>query len=200
MDIRLKNARISYAKGLWKKSAAVEGAEPKYNCDFIIIAGKTVVEKKVEGKGWVPTTIKAVEQAVALEAFKGNQEKATEWFNDLTRQQRSIRDGNKQRAGDEVRDGYKDNLYVHVTSTTRMPVLNAQAQEVASEDDSPVYSGCYVTARVSIYANTKPQTRGVFASLQGTQYTGEGDAFGGNRRAAREDFEAADGASAEDYA
>lgn len=202
MELRLKNTRISFAQGLWKKSAAVETATPKHNCDYILDDKSVVEMKNAEGK-WVVVRggIKEAEKLTVVDAFKGNAAKAKEWFDELNANQRSVRDGNKNKGKDgEVRDGYVGNMYVHATSETRMPVLDAQAREVASEEDSPIYSGCYVTARVSLYANLKPGKKGVFASMQGTQFTGEGDAFGGGRRAAREDFEPAEGADAGDFA
>lgn len=202
MDIRLKKARISFAQGLWKKSKAAETAEPKYNCDFIVVPGCVVERKNDEGK-WVKTTLQEIEKLVAIEAFKGNEAKANSWREDLQKNQRSIRDGNKNKKDGEIRAGYEGCWYVHATSTTRMPVLNALAQEVNSEEESPIYSGCYVTARVSVYAMLKSGQQGIFCSLAGTQFVGDGDSFGGNRRASKEDFEPVDedsGADASDYA
>lgn len=204
MDIRITKARISFAQGLWTPSSAVENGTPKYNADFIIEADTIVQERIGPGpKDWgKPTTIKALEKKVVLEAFKGDAKKADTWFNALDARQRSIREGDKQldKAG-EIRDGYAGNWYVHATSKTRMPVLRADTSFVEKEADSPIYSGCYVTGRLSLYANLKPGAKGVFASLQGTQYYGEGDAFSGGRAASSEDFEpVTEGTDASDFA
>lgn len=202
MDIRITKARISFAQGLWKKSSAVENGIPKHNCDYIICPDSIVQEKTGPGpRDWgPPTSIKVLEQKVVLEAFKGDKKKADAWFNSLDARQRSIREGNKQldKSG-EVRDGYADRWYVHATSTSRMPVYRADTSTVESEDDNPVYSGCRVTARVSLYANLKAGAKGVFASIQGTQFVGDDDAFGGGRAASAADFEPADGADAGDF-
>lgn len=200
MELRLTKARISFANGLWHKSAAVENGTPKHNCDFIV-TDATKVEKQVNGK-WVETTLAQAERDVALEAFKNDAKKATAWLEDLDARQKSIRNGNKNKdKSGEVRDGYEGNWYVHATSKTRMPVYRGDKTVVDREEDSPIYSGCYVQARVSLYANLKTGQKGVFASLQGTLFHGDGDAFGGGRPAAADDFdEVTEGADAADFA
>jgi len=191
MDLRLYNARISFANGLWNASSAVEGSTPKYNCDFIVTEDTEVQMKDASGK-WVPTTLAKAQEAVALDAFKGDKAKAAAWFKKLDSRQRSVRKGDDNTGKDgEVRDGYAGCDYVHATSKTRMPVYDAQVRPVASEADSPIYSGCYVVARVSLYANLKAGMQGLFASLQGTQFWRDGDAFGGGRAASTDDFAAA---------
>jgi Protein of unknown function (DUF2815) len=200
MDIRISNARISFANGLWNASAAVEGGIPKYNCDFIVTPDSKVERKTAEGK-WAGTTLKEAQRLVAEEAFKGDAKKATAWFEDLDARQKSCRDGNKNKdkSGD-VRQGYEGNLYVHATSKTLMPVYRGDKSIVAREEDSPVYSGCYVNARVSLYANLKPGQKGLFASLQGTQFAKDGDSFGGGAKASADDFEeVAEGSDASDF-
>ena len=201
MDIRLLNARISFANGLWVKSAAVVGGTPKHNCDYIV-TDETRVQYRDASGTWVNTTLDDVQQKVTLEAFKGDAKKAKLWFDKLDGRQRSVRDGSKNtdKSGD-VRDGYDGNRYVHATSSSRMPVLRGDRTEVHLAEESPVYSGCYVNARVSLYANLKTGQQGLFASLQGTQFSKDGDSFGGGRKASTDDFdEVAEGADAGDFA
>lgn len=201
MDIRITNARISFAHGLWNKSAAVEGSTPKYSCDYIITPESKVERKTADGK-WVETTIQEAEKLTAKEAFKGDAAKANSWLEDLDSRQKSVRVGNKNKdkAG-EIRAGYEGNMYVAAKSATQMPVYRGDRTQVAKEEDSPIYSGCYVNARVSLYANLKPGQKGLFASLQGTQFAKDGDAFGGGRAAGADDFEPVTaGAGADDFA
>jgi hypothetical protein len=200
MDLRLDNARISFANGLWNASSAVPTSPPKYNCDFIVTDDTKVLMKTADGK-WAPTTLQKAQEAVALEAHKGNAKAAKAWLDKLSANQRSIREGNDNtdKAG-EVRAGYADSQYVHATSKTRMPVYRADRSVVESEADSPIYSGCYVNARVSLYAQLTPGKIGLFVSLQGTQFAKNGDAFGGGRAAGSDDFDEVEGADAEDFA
>lgn len=203
MELRLDNARISFAQGLWNPSAAVENGTKKYNCDFIITDETKVLKRAPDGKGWVPTTIGAAQTEVVVESFKGDKAKAKEWFDDLQRNQKSVRDGNKNKnkAGD-VREGYEGCTYVHATSKSFKPVYNADRTAVKDEQSSPIFSGCYVSARVDLYVNRKAGQIGVFASLAGTQFLREGDRIGGGgSTAGADEFEdASAGADAEEFA
>jgi hypothetical protein len=201
MDLRLDNARISFAQGLWTASAAVEGGIKKYNCDYIVTDKTKVLMKSADGK-WVPTTLAQAQEQTVVDHFKGDKKKALAWIGDLDARQKSIRDGNKQKdKGGEIRDGYEGNQYVHATSKAWMPVYRGDKSMVNKEEDSPIYSGCFVNARISLYVNPKTGQKGVFASMQGTQFNGDGDAFGGGRAASSDDFEeVTEGAGAEDFA
>ena len=199
MDLRLTNARISFANGLWNASAAVEGGLPKFGCDFIVTPKTKVERKTAEGK-WVPTTLEEAQKLERAAAFKGDQKKADAWFEDLDARQKSVRNGNKNKdKSGEIRDGYEGNWYIAAKSKTRMPVYRADRTEVTSEADSSIYSGCHVVARVSLYCNLKPGQKGMFASLQGTQFYGDGDSFGGGAKASSDDFEVVEGATADDF-
>jgi hypothetical protein len=204
MELRLKNARISHAQGLWTKSSAVENGTKKFNCDFISGPTTVVERKNAEGK-WVvvPGGLQEAERMVATDAWKGNVAKAQAWHGALAlKQQRAVREGDKTKlkADGEAADGYAGAWFVHATSDKQMPTFDAQGrEETGGKDASSIYSGCYVTARVSLYANLKPGQHGIFASLQGTQFTGDGDAFGGGTRASKDDFEPAEGADAGDF-
>jgi hypothetical protein len=201
MDLRITKARISFANGLFNASAAVEGGLAKYGCDFIVTPESTVERKGTDGK-WIKTTLKDAQALTAAEAFKGDAKKAAAWFEDLDARQRSVRDGNKNKdkAGD-IRDGYEGNLYIAAKSKTRMPVYTRDLREVHDEADSPIYSGSHVVARVSLYCNLKPGQKGMFASLQGTQFHSDGDAFGGGTKAGAGDFEpVTEGADSSDFA
>jgi len=200
MDIRLTDARIAFAHSLWVPGSAMEGGIPKYNCDYLVVPGCVVERRDVSGR-WVPTTLDDAQLMVAAEAFKGDTKRAKAWFDTLDNRQKSVRDGNKNldKAGD-VRPGFEGIWYVHATSVKHMPVRDARGAVVATQAESPVYSGCYVQAVISLYANTQPAKKGVFASLCGTMFRKDGDAFGGGRAATDSDFDAvAEGADAGDF-
>lgn len=198
LELRLDNARIGFAQGLFKKSAFEEGQIEKYGSDFIVTPETKVL--KLAGDKWVATTLGAAQAEVATEAFKGDKAKAKSWFEDLTANQKSVRDGNKKKdkAG-EVRDGYAGNLYVSAKNTTRPTTLNRDRTPV-TEEDGVIYSGCYVNARISLYANTDPKRKGVFASLGGVQFNADGDSFGGARVAQASEFDVVEGADAGEFA
>lgn len=198
LELRLDNARIAFAHGLFKKSAFEEGQIEKYGCD-LILGPYTKVLKLVDGK-WVPTTIAAAQGEVCIEAFKGDKAKAKAWFDDLEKNQKSVRDGNRRKnKSGEVYAGYEDNQYVTAKNTTRPTTLNTDTTPV-TEEDGVIYSGCYVNARIGLYANTDPKRKGVFASLGGVQFRAIGDAFGGARVAQASEFDATEGADAGEFA
>ena len=202
IEARLTNARISFASGLWNPSSAVADGIKKFNCDYIVSRDTLVERKDKEGK-WVKSSLKEIQDLITLDAFRGDKKKAEAWFDGLERRQKSVREGDRMtdKNGD-VREGYEGNLYVHATSKTRMPVFRGDRTEVDTEADSPVYSGCYVVARVQFYANLKSGQQGLFAGMQGTQFYKSGDAIGGSgSKASADDFEpATDGAAAGDFA
>lgn len=68
------------------------------------------------------------------------------------------------------------------------------------EHEGRVYDGCYVNATVDIYLQTEGTNQGVRCSLTAVQFHKDGDAFGGAKRATPDDFQAAEGADAEDLA
>jgi hypothetical protein len=191
IELRLDNVRLAFAQGLWKASAFEEGQQEKFGVDLILGPDSKVLVMGADGKTWEPTTIAAAQGRVCTEAFKGDKAKAKDWFDDLTANQKSVRDGNKKKdkAG-EVRDGYAGNQFVSAKNATRPTTLNAQAKPVI-EADGVLYGGCYVNARIGLYCNTDPKRKGVFASLGGVQFRKDGDSFGGSRIAAASEFEAA---------
>ncbi len=201
IELRLDNARLSMAKGLWEASAYEEGGTKKFYCDLILMPDTKVLELDAAGNVIATTTIAAAQAKVATEAFKGDKAKAKAWFDDLESKQKSVRDGNKKKdkAGN-IRDGYEGLTYVAAKNKTRPSTYDGNVKPV-TEADGVIYSGCRVNARIGLYANTDPKIKGVFVSLGGVQFAGEGDSFGGARVAAAGEFEpATEGANAGDFA
>ena len=196
MELYIANARVSFANGLYKASAFEAGQEEKYGADFIITDTAQVYEVKPDGTK-VKTTLKAAELAVANDAWKG---KGTTVLEDLEASKKAYRNGNKRKnKNGEVYEGYEGNWYITAKNKTRPTLLDAQRQPV-TEEDGTIYSGCYVNVRLSLYANTKPATKGVFAGLKGVQFAGHGDAFGGGGAARADEFDVVEGATADDIA
>jgi len=54
---------------------------------------------------------------------------------------------------------------------------NPKLGPITEEAKSPIYSGCYVNAKISLYADDRFGD-GVFCSLTGIQFAADGDAFG----------------------
>lgn len=193
MKIKLVNARVAFAHGLFKAEAFEEGATPKFGADFLIGPDTKCFEIKAD-KTAAPITMKEAELTVAKEAWK---DKAQAMLDDFEGRQKSYRNGNKRTdKNGEVYDGYEGVWYVTAKSPTRPGLFGADRRPL-TEEDGVIYSGCYVDVIFDLYANTKPKTRGIFAGLTGVQFRADGEAFGGGRPASADDFDdISDGAGA----
>lgn len=195
MKLFVQNARAGFAHGLFTASA-MEGNTPKFGVDLIL--GPDTKVFKVDEKGVkTPITAQAAWLEVANEAWKG---KGKAMLEALEPSKKSLRDGNKRlnKAGD-LYDGYEDTWYITAKNAARPTTLDAARNPVTAED-GVIYSGCYVTAIIDVYANTQPTKKGVFASLKGVQFYADGDHFAGGGVASADEFDVVDGAAAADFA
>lgn len=201
IELRIDNARIAFAHGLFKASAFEEGQQLKYGADFIVSPDSKILKANAEGKFVVPTTLKEAQLEVCTAALKGNAAKGKEFFDDLEAKQKAVRDGNKRKTqGGEIYAGYEGNIYVTSKNASRPSTLGADLAPVVAED-GVLYSGCYVNVRLSLYVNTDPKRKGLFSGLRTVMFAKDGDAFGGGGTAKAEDFEGATaGATASDFA
>ena len=199
VKLHIKNARLSFANGLFRASSLDPGQTEKYGCDLIITPDTVIEEKLPDGrKRKVETTAQAALLKVADEAWKG---KGKQMLDALEASKKCLRDGNTKvdKAG-EVRDGYEGNWYITAKNVKR-PGTFARDGSPVTEADGVLYSGCYVYAIVELYANVQPTKKGVFASLLGVRFERDGDSFGGGRTATSDDFEpATEGADADEIA
>lgn len=195
--IHLLNTRLSFANGLFTASSMEEGQQKKYGADFIITPDSKVLLVSADGTK-KPTTMAA---AMLLEANLGWKGKGAPVLAALEASKKCYRDGSLKLTGTgEARDGYDGNWYVTAKNATRPGTFDA-ARRPVTQEDGVLYSGCYVNAIVELYSNTQPTKKGVFASLLGVQFVGDGDSFGGGRAAGADEFDdVTEGAGAEDFA
>lgn len=179
MGIRIKvqNARISFAEGLSTPSAFEPGQALKYNSDFLLVPGSTVL-KKVD-QAYVKSTIEQVLIEVATETWK-TKEAGMNMLKSLESSRKSVRRGDTRvsRAG-EVYEGYAGILYIAAKSKTKPMLLDRAGQPLTDEHRGMIYSGCYVNAIIDIYGIADPKRKGVFAGLNAVQFVKDGDAFAG---------------------
>lgn len=195
MRLKVTNARIAFAHGLFKASAIEEGQQEKFGADFILEADTKVFTQKAD-KSWEATTMDAAMLAVANDTWKG---RGKEMLADLEASKKCYRDGNKRvNKSGEVYDGYEGKKYITAKSPTR-PALFDRARQPLTEADGVIYSGCYGTVIFDLYGNSQPKKKGVFAGLTGVQFVRDGDAFGGGAPSKADDFDdLGDGADAND--
>jgi hypothetical protein len=93
-------------------------------------------------------------------------------------------------SGDEKAsyDGFEGNMFVSASSKTRPTVLDRDKSPLVEADGRP-YAGCFVNAKVNIWAQDNQFGKRINATLMGVQFHSDGDAFAGGRVASPDDFD-----------
>jgi len=92
----------------------------------------------------------------------------------------------------EVYDGFQGMYYVNASraeSKGRPMVVDRDATPLTESDGRP-YAGCYVNARVEVWAQDNANGKRINVSLRGVQFYKEGDAFGGGEPLSEDEFTA----------
>ena len=147
------------------------GGTPKYSVSLIIPKSDTVTIAK----------IKAAIQAAYDEGqskLKGNSKSVPDLENIKT----PLRDGDKERKGDEA---YKNAYFVNANSTTKPGVVDADCNPIL--DSSELYSGIVGRASITCYAFNSNGNRGIACGLNNIQKLSDGTPLGGHSRA-EDDF------------
>lgn len=77
-------------------------------------------------------------------------------------------------------DGFAGNMFVAARGYVRPLVINADKSPLTESDGKP-YSGCYVNAQISIWAQANQYGKRINAQLGGVQFLRDGESFGGGR-------------------
>lgn len=162
MKTIFKNARISFADGLWKKSKA-EGfeGEEKYGCDFILEPDSdstALIEKNIE--------------EVAKESLGKKWEKTLESYKRKDRI--FLKDGEDIGKGDDPYDGYDGMKIVRARSGKPVKVVDNHKNPI-TEADGIIASGDYVLAVIDIREGNEC----IYAILKAVQFIKKGPALGG---------------------
>lgn len=161
-----KNTRWSYAN-VWEPKS-VNGSKPKYSVSLII--PKTDTE-----------TINAINEAIKTvykedEAIlKGNGKSVPA----LETLKTPLRDGDKERAGDEV---YENAYFINASGYNPPEIIDASHQRII--DRGEVYSGVYGRASINIYAFNVNGNKGIACGLNNLMKCRDGEPLGGKTSAA----------------
>lgn len=87
-------------------------------------------------------------------------------------------------------DGYEGMMFISARNSARPSVFNKKCEPITKEDGI-LYSGCYVNARIEVWAQDNPKGgRRINCKLVGVQFVKDGDAFGsGSGPAKASDFD-----------
>lgn len=89
-------------------------------------------------------------------------------------------------------EGFAGNLYVNARTPTRPSVFDADPNHVLAEADGKPYAGCFVNARIAVWAMQNQHGKRINAQLRGVQFLRDGDAFGGGGVASPDEFDNVD--------
>ena len=165
-QIKMKNVRLSFPS-LFRK-AVFSGSETKFEATFLLNK-----EEHAE-------TIKQIQAEIAK--MLKDELKAK-----LPADKICLKDG------DEIEyDGYAGCMSIKASSAKR-PIVIGKDKSPLTEDDNVIYSGCYVNAIISLWAQNNQFGKRINASLEAVQFAKDGSPFGdGGSKASVDDFDIVD--------
>ncbi|CDL86300.1 DUF2815 family protein [Xenorhabdus cabanillasii] len=171
MDIFLKNVRLAFPD-LWEATQVNGQGDLKYRSTLLIPKERKELIANIEAAILKVATDKwGAKAAVILKTIRGNNMR----FN--------FRDGDDK----PDYDGYAGNMYISASNKARPLVIDRDRTPLTAQDGKP-YSGCYVNAKISIFAYDN-NGKGISASLGGVQFFLDGDAFAGGGVASVDEFD-----------
>lgn len=164
MQFSIKNARLSFPSLFHK--AVFNGEETKYEATLLLDKEKHA-DIIAEIKKAIAEKIKTDLKGTKLDASK-----------------LCLKDGD----GVEY-DGY-ENCYSLKASNNKRPLVINKDKSPIAEDDQKIYSGCYVNAKIELWAQNNSYGKRINANLLGVQFAGDGTPFGdGGKTASSNDFD-----------
>lgn len=169
--IVLKNVRLSYTH-LDKPYAQQPGQEPKYSATILI------PKNPASNKALIDTAIAAATQK-AIEKY-GKAFPATPKV--------SVHDGDGTRPSDGQPFGDECKGCWVFTASNKSPVTVVDLNLQQILDPTQIYSGMYANVGVTFFGYNAPQNKGIGVALDNVQKTSDGEALGGTRASAEDDF------------
>jgi hypothetical protein len=171
MKVQLQNVRLAFPALFEPKQVQGQG-EAKFSASFIITRDNPALAKIAEAI-----------TAVATEKWGAK-------ANDVLAQLKAagklpVHDGDAK----ANYEGYKGNLFLNASSKVRPLVINGDRSPLTATDGK-IYSGCYVNAMVSFWAQDNQFGKRVNAALMGVQFFKDGERLAGGETASADDFEA----------
>ena len=147
------------------------GGTPKYSVSLIIPKSDTMTVAKIRD------AIRA-----AYEEGQSKLKGSSKFVPDLADLKTPLRDGDKERKGDEA---YAGCYFVNANSTTKPGVVDADLHPILETRE--LYSGIIGRASISFYAYNSNGNRGIACGLNNLQKLSDGTPLGGHSRA-EDDF------------
>lgn len=181
VTVNLANVRITFPH-LFEPKAAEAGQKAKYSASFLMAKDHPGVAQikeaivKAANEKWG-----AKAEGILKELFAANK--------------LCLHDGD----GKASYAGYAGNLFVNASNDARPLVIDGSKAPLTQADGKP-YSGSYVNAKISIWAQDNKYGKRVNASLMGVQFARDGERLAGGAVATTDDFAAIAPEKAEEVA
>jgi len=186
-QVKLKKVRISFPDLYKAKSFLIAGkpTEPKYGATFLIEPGSD--------------NFKAIQAAIKEAAKEKWKDKAGSIIEGIKDNPNKFCFRNGKTKPDW--EGYQGMWFISAKNKNAPTVFDRDGKTPLPESSGKIYSGCYVSAIIEIFAYDTGGN-GISAELNGVMYHSDGDNLGGGgRRAKADEFgDLSDGADAEDFA
>lgn len=177
MELRLKNVRIAFPA--LDVPATFGDGEPAYQAKFII-------EPKSEN-------VKLLDEAMIAVAKDQWKDKAPGVLELLKEDKKLcfLHSPYKNKKTGEPYLGFEGKYSLSTRSKNRPTVFDRNNVEVKDGRDikAMIYSGCFVHAKINVWAQDNQYGRRINASIDGVMFAKEGEAFGGSTPASASDFE-----------
>lgn len=169
--ITLKNVRLAFPD-LWVPTAFQEGQQKKYGATFLI--------KKDDPQ------IKVINHTIRQIAKEKWKAKAENVLNSIkgSNQTFCFHDGDNK----ADLDGYAGHYYLTAKNASRPKVADVDGTPLQQGDGKP-YAGCFVYAKVQLWAQDNNWGKAMRASLLGVQFLRDGDSFGAGKTMSYDEFE-----------
>jgi len=168
--VRLDDVRIAFP-ALFKAEQVGNKGKPAFSATFLMTPEHPALEK-----------LKQAIKDVAVEKWG---DEAAEILQQLVASDRvCLRNGNTK----ANYDGFAGNMFVSARGYVR-PLVIAQDKSALLEEDGKPYSGCYVNAQISIWAQANQYGKRINAQLGGVQFLRDGESFGGGHVADVSEFD-----------
>jgi len=181
--IMLRNVRLAFPNLFEPTTVGGEG-EPRYSAMLILPPDHLQMAE-----------IKSKMLAVAKDKWK---DKAPAIYTSLEKTDKlALHDGDTK----AQYDGCAGNFFISAAAqqNARPTVINSDRTPL-TERDGKVYAGCYVNVSLDFWPQDNKYGKRVNAQLRGVQFFRDGDSFSAGRPADSDEFEAVEGAAAEDFA
>lgn len=168
--VKTGKCRFSYVN-IFQPRKSEDGGEAKYSLCLLIPKS----DKK---------TYKAIQDALAAASEKGKAKFGSAWPN---KPKSPLHDGDGEKSnGDEYGPECKGHWVLNASSKTKPDIVDIDREDIL--DSTEVYSGCYGRVTLNFYPFVVPSNKGIACGLGNVQKLADGEALGGGRTKASDDF------------